>query len=151
LVGASAAGFITVPVFAPRLLGGPAIGAGLFLLLAGGPPRLPQRPLSVIVARASFLLVGAAFEELLWRSLALGFLSSTIGPIGALALTSIAFALWHHRALGRRSVVHVTTGAGFGAAFLVGGLGAAILAHAVYNVLVDVSVQAQGPRGSRSR
>jgi membrane protease YdiL (CAAX protease family) len=140
---AAACGLVTAPALGLGLLTGPAIGAGLFLVLAGGLPRLPRRPPRIVAGRAGYLLAAAVFEELIWRGLALGMLLNATGPPAALVLTSIGFALWHRRALGRRSAVHVATGAGFGVAFLVGGLVAAILAHAVYNVLVDISVQAE--------
>lgn len=128
------------------LLTGPAIGAVLFVLLAGGRPRLPERPIAVVAGRSAYLFAAAAFEELLWRGLGLGLLSQWVGPLAALALTSGAFALWHRRSCRRRSAVHVVTGLGFGGAFLAGGLVAAIVAHAFYNVLVDLSVQAERAR-----
>jgi membrane protease YdiL (CAAX protease family) len=73
-------------------------------------------------------------------------LSMVAGAPGALAASSLAFAAWHRRALGRRCGVHVVTGAAFGAAFLAGGLAAAVVAHALYNVLVDWSVEVRGAR-----
>ncbi len=143
---AAAAGLVTRPVLGPRLAGGPAIGIGLFVLLARGWPRLPARPGSVIATRAAYLIGAAAFEEVLWRGIALTLLASRLGPAAALALTSGLFALSHRRALGRGSAVHLATGGAFGMAFLSGGLLSAILAHAVYNVLVDLGVQAAAPR-----
>jgi membrane protease YdiL (CAAX protease family) len=101
-----------------------------------------------VVARVAYLLGAAGFEELLWRGLALGLSSHWVGPVAALGLTSVTFALWHRRSLGRRWAIHVATGFGFGAAFLWGGLAASILAHAVYNVLVDLSVQAESGRAT---
>jgi membrane protease YdiL (CAAX protease family) len=147
-VGAAAAGLVPPPSTGPGLLCGPAIGVGLFVLLAGGRPRVPVRPAAVLVGRATYLVAAAAFEELLWRGLALALISARAGSLAALALTSVAFALWHHRSLGRRRAVHAATGLGFGAAFLWGGLAASILAHAVYNVLVDLSVQAERARAT---
>jgi membrane protease YdiL (CAAX protease family) len=147
-VGAAAVGLVPAPSARPSLLGGPAIGAALFVLLAAGRPRAPDRPAAVLVARAAYLVAAAAFEELLWRGLALALISSRVGPLAALASTSVAFALWHRRSLGRQRAVHAATGLGFGAAFLWGGLAASILAHAVYNVLVDLSVQAQRRRAT---
>jgi membrane protease YdiL (CAAX protease family) len=134
------------PRLGPALVGGLAIGAGLFVLLAGDCPRAPKRPATIVIARAAFLVGAAGFEELLWRGLALGLSSHWVGPVAALGLTSVAFALWHRRSLGRRWAVHALTGLGFGAAFLWGGLAASIVAHAVYNVLVDLSVQAESGR-----
>jgi membrane protease YdiL (CAAX protease family) len=144
--GAAAAGLVSPPSAGPGLLGGLAIGAGLFVLLAGDRPRAPERPPAVLVARATYVVAGAAFEELLWRGLGLALLSPWVGSLAALVLTSVAFALWHRRSLGRRRVIHAVTGLAFGGAFLLGGLAAAILAHAVYNVLVDLRVQAERRR-----
>ena len=147
-IGATAAGLVQAPSAGPSLLGGPAIGAALFVLLAADRPRAPGRPATVLAARAAYLVAAAAFEELLWRGLALALISSRVGPLAALGLTSVTFALWHRRSLGRRRAVHAATGLGFGAAFLWGGLVASILAHAVYNVLVDLSVQAERRRAT---
>jgi membrane protease YdiL (CAAX protease family) len=124
-------------------LAGPAIGIALFVILARDRPHVPERPVAVVAARGAYLFAGAAFEELLWRGLGLVLLADLTGPLVALALTSGAFALWHRRSCGRQSAVHVLTGLAFGGAFFVGGLVAAILAHASYNVLVDLSVQAK--------
>jgi hypothetical protein len=137
-----------VPRPGAGLLLGPAVGAGLFVLLAGCAPRLPRRRPGVIAARSAYLAAAACFEELLWRGVALAVLAAWLGPAVALVLTSLAFALSHRRTLGLRSAVHVVTGLGFGAAFLGGGLAAAALAHALYNVLVDLSVQAVSRGGS---
>jgi membrane protease YdiL (CAAX protease family) len=145
-IAAAGAGLVAPPNVGPGLVGGLVIGAGLFVLLAGDRPHAPKRPLGIILARAAYLVGAAGFEELLWRGLALGLGSHWVGPLAALALTSVGFALWHHRSLGRRWGVHGATGFGFGAAFIFGGLAASILAHAVYNVLVDLSVQADTGR-----
>jgi membrane protease YdiL (CAAX protease family) len=135
----------------PRLAIGPLAGAAVFLILTGG--RIPLgRPIVLgraVVVRWLALGVGASLEEAVWRGLVLGGLVAAIGPLGALALSSAGFAVWH-RSLGWRCGIHLVTGAGFGIAFLAGGLAAAILAHSVYNVLVDWAVQAEraAPRGS---
>jgi membrane protease YdiL (CAAX protease family) len=146
--GAAATGLVPPPKAGPGLLGGLVIGAGLFVLLAGARPRAPDRPATVLVTRAAYLSAAAAFEELLWRGLALALISARAGSLAALVLTSLAFALWHRRSLGWRRAVHAATGLGFGAAFLWGGLAASILAHALYNVLVDLSVQAERAQGT---
>lgn len=121
---------------------GTCVGLALFIALAGT-PRLHRSQLHVALVRSVYLAVAAAFEEVLWRGLALGALLPRIGPAAALATTGAGFALWHVRSLGRRSALHVVTGCSFGAAFLYGGLAAAIPAHAVYNVFVDLAVQAE--------
>jgi membrane protease YdiL (CAAX protease family) len=145
-VAAAGAGLVAPPNVGPGLLGGLAIGAGLFVVLARNRPRAPRRRGAVVIARAAYLAGAAAFEELLWRGLALGLSSEWVGPVAALGLTTVGFALLHRRSLGRRWPVQGVTGLGFGAAFLWGGLAASILAHAVYNVLVDLSVQADTGR-----
>ena len=127
---------------------GSAIGLALFVALAGA-PRLPPAPLRVTAARAAYLAAAAAFEEVLWRGLGLGLLGPRIGVAAALAATSIAFALSHRRTPGPLRALHVLTGLGFGAAFLCAGLVAAIVGHAVYNILIDLGVQAE--RGPRTR
>ncbi len=99
-----------------------------------------------MLARIGYLAAAAAFEEVLWRGLALGALLSRFGSAVALAATSAGFALWHVRSLGRRSTIHCATGCSFGAAFLYGGLAAAIPAHGVYNILVDLGVQTERDR-----
>jgi membrane protease YdiL (CAAX protease family) len=137
---------------APRLLVGPLSGAAVFLLLAGG--RVPRaRPWLVgraLAVRWASLGVAAGLEEVVWRGLVLGGLIVATGAITGLALSSAGFAAWHWRSLGRRCGIHLVTGAGFGGAFLMGGLAAAILAHGVYNVLVDWAAHAEraAPRGS---
>lgn len=125
------------------VVSGPLCGVGLFVTLAGG--RLPRgRPRAsprALALRWTSLAAAAGLEEVLWRGLVLGGLAVAIGVPVALAVSSGGFALWHHAVLGRRAAVHVLTGLAFGADFLLGGLVAAILAHAVYNVLVDWAVQ----------
>ena len=124
---------------------GPLCGAVLFVALAGG--RLPCARIDArrraVALRWLLLGVVASLEELVWRGLALGGLRLALGPVAALVLSSAGFAVWHTPELGRRSAVHAVTGLGFGSAFLVGGIAAAALAHAVYNVLVDWAVHAE--------
>ena len=149
LWGTALAGAIAVglPAFRPAfesrmsLLVGPAVGALLFFGLAGVPPRLPLPT----APRAVWLAGSAAFEELVWRAVALAAFAAWIGPFAALLLTSAGFAAAHRASLGRRADIHVLTGAGFGAAFLCAGLAASFAAHWVYNLLVDLSLRAQEP------
>jgi ABC-2 type transport system ATP-binding protein len=85
---------------------------------------------------APAVAVGAG-EEVLWRAVVLGRLLPVVGVAAALAVSSAAFALTHYPAQGRRgAAVHLLTGAGFGLTFVfVGGIAAAIAAHAAYNLL----------------
>ena len=127
---------------------GPVCGAVLFVTLAGGRvPRVRRRARSRALA-LRWLCLGslAAFEELLWRGLILAGLAATLGSFAALVASSAGFAVWHASTLGRRSVVHLFTGFGFGGVFLFGSLLAAMLAHATYNVLVDWGVQNERAR-----
>ena len=131
-----------------RLALGPASGAAVFLLLAGGriPPGRP-RPLGrPILIRWVRLTVAAGLEEVVWRGMLLGALLLVVGPWAALAVSSATFALWHWPSLRRGCAVHVVTGAAFGGAFLLAGVLAAILAHALYNLLVDWAVHAEPSR-----
>ncbi len=127
---------------------GPVLGAALFCVLAesSGPGR--PRP-GAAALRIACLGGGAAFEELVWRGVALGALVPVAGQCAALAATTAAFAL-AHRGLGARRWVHLATGGTFGVVFLCAGLAAAILAHALYNLLVDVAVKAER-RGAEAR
>jgi membrane protease YdiL (CAAX protease family) len=81
-----------------------------------------------------------------WRGIVLGLLAVAVGPLTALAVSTAGFAAWHWRVQGRGCSVHLLTGAVFGAACLLGGLAAAILAHGVYNVLVDWAVLSERAR-----
>jgi len=131
-----------------RLAFGPVAGVFTFLLLTGGRfPLAPPRPLgAALLVRWSGLGCAAALEEVVWRGIVLGGLMLVVGPWAALAVSTPAFAAWHWPSLRAHSAVHVVTGAAFGSAFLVGGLPAAILAHALYNLLVDWALHAEGAR-----
>jgi membrane protease YdiL (CAAX protease family) len=127
---------------------GPFAGATTFLLLAGGrfPLALP-RPLGrAMVVRWLTLGATSGLEEVFWRGAVLGGLLVLVGPLPALAASSAGFAIWHWPSLRRRCAVHLVSGAAFGGAFLVGGLAAAILAHTLYNLLVDWAVHAERAR-----
>lgn len=127
------------------LASGPVCGAALFVALTGG--RWPRRGIAArpgaIALRWLGLGLMAALEELVWRGLVLAGLALAVGPVTALLLSAGGFAVWHAPALGGRCAVHVVTGVGFGIAFLLGGLPAAVLAHGTYNVLVDWAVHAE--------
>ena len=127
---------------------GPVTGAATFLLLTGGrfPLELP-RPLGrTMILRWLTLGTTAGLEEIVWRGVFLGGLMTFFGPLPALGASSAGFAIWHWPTLRARCAVHLVTGAAFGCAFLVGGLVAAMLAHALYNLLVDWAVHAERAR-----
>ena len=139
---------MTVDVWVPRIALGPIAGAGAFLLLAGGrfPLVLPRPFGRAMVVRWVALGARAGVEEVVWRGFVLGGLLMLVGPWSALAVSSAGFAVWHWSALRGLCAVHLVTGAAFGCAFLAGGLPAAMLGHAVYNVLVDWAVHAERVR-----
>ncbi len=127
---------------------GPVAGAATFLVLSGGRvPLVLPRPLGRTMA-VRWLALGAtaAIEEVVWRAVVLGGLLILVGPWPALAVSSSGFAIWHWPSLHRRCVVHLVTGVAFGGAYLDGGLLAAALAHALYNLLVDWAVHAERAR-----
>ena len=127
---------------------GPITGASTFLLLSGGhfPRTLPQPFGRAMAVRWLTLGTTAALEEVFWRGVVLGGLRLLVGPLPALAASSAGFAIWHWSSLRWRCAVHFLTGTAFGAAFLVGGLLPAVIAHAFYNLLVDWAVQAERAR-----
>ncbi len=143
----AAAAILGLPSWSPAIDGARALPAGLgagvvlFVALAGW-PRRPRGSPGATFARAGWLTAAAAFEELVWRGLALAALLPRLGTAAALAVTSAGFAL-SHRHQGRGAAVHLATGATFGAAFVCAGLAPAICAHATYNVLVDLGVRAE--------
>ena len=120
-------------------------GSALFLVLAGGriPTRIPQVAPRALALRWLWLAGRAAGEELVWRWLVFSALAVALGVVGALIVSSIGFGAWHAPLLERRAAVHVVTGAGFGGAVLLAGLSGAVVAHATYNVLVDLAVQSE--------
>ena len=123
-----------------------ALGALAFFALAGscGWPLRPPRARWPSAVRLSVHFAGrAAFEEALWRGLALGPLVAAFGSAAGLALSTAGFAASHVAAQGRLAAAHLVTGAAFGAAYLATGrLLAAVVAHATYNGLVTLSVLA---------
>lgn len=148
----AAAALVGLPAFRPLLEGagwplvGLAVGLGLFALLAGA-PRLPRRRPDEAILPIAWLAADAAYEELLWRGIALAGLAAVVGVPGALVATSVVFALSHRSRQGRRAAVHVATGAAFGAAFVCAGLVAAVAAHASYNALVYLGIRAEQEPG----
>jgi ABC-2 type transport system ATP-binding protein len=128
---------------------GVAAGFGAFLLL--GRTRIPLAVLTHgggrrAIARGILLTGRSAYEEALWRGLLLGWLASTIGRLGALAATTMLFAASHVPSQGRRAAAQLVTGAAFGIVYLAtGALLAAIVAHALYNVLVGLTLLGATP------
>jgi membrane protease YdiL (CAAX protease family) len=116
-------------------------GLAVFAVLARRclPPPLTRRPVACGVALAlPAVLLGAIEEEAVWRYAAFAALQPELGAAATLALSTAGFALVHVRALGVRALrSHLLTGVVFGGVYLATGrISAAILTHAVYNVLV---------------
>jgi membrane protease YdiL (CAAX protease family) len=146
-VSAAAASILLIPIDVPaaRVAAGPAVlvgllgGCALFTTLAQARPLVHRGWLTRRRAtRSSFFLVWAAVEEVLWRRLVLGSLALHAGWIVALAGSSAGFAL-SHRA-GRPG--QLVAGLGFGSVYLgTGQLLAAVAMHAVYNMLLDETLE----------
>lgn len=130
---------------APAVALGAVAGAGLFRVLAG--PRVPAlRPAPLAGPRGVVLAGRASVEEVAWRGFLLGALVPPLGPLAALGVTSVAFALAHGAAGGRLRLVHVLTGGVFGGLYLSSGrLASAVAAHVVYNGLVVAARRPPGP------
>jgi ABC-2 type transport system ATP-binding protein len=155
--GASAAALAFVSVDAPltrldalpALLASAAAAGVLFALLARQAPwrgRPPLRRAGSLGAKAAYTTITSAGEEVLWRWLVLGGLSPLVGLAPAFFAATVGFALTHGTR--RRDVVavHLATGAVFGCVYVVTGrIEAAILAHALYNCLVVVAIEAAAP------
>ena len=140
---AAAGSVLLIPVSIPShdvslvtaALVGCAGGIVLFTVLARASPGVHRGTWSRRdTTRASFLVLWATVEELLWRRLALGGLAPHAGWLVALVVSSGAFAAVHR--WGRAS--QLVTGIGFGTVYLATGrLLASIAMHAVYNLLLD--------------
>jgi uncharacterized protein len=139
---------MTIEVAPSQLALGAVTGAVTFLLLTGGrfPCALPRPLGGALVVRWFGLGAAAGLEEVAWRGLVLGGLMAVLEPWAALAASSAMFAIWHWSSLRARSAVHLVTGAAFGGVFLAGGLVAAMLGHALYNLLVDWAVHVERAR-----
>ena len=89
-----------------------------------------------LLAVVGVLLAVAAAEEAVWRWAVLDGLDAVAGPIVAVSLSTLGFAVAHGRT--RRVIgTHAVTGGAFGLAYIsTGRLSAAIGAHASYNLAV---------------
>jgi membrane protease YdiL (CAAX protease family) len=128
---------LTPPVPAVRVgpvaavASGALTGLGLYLAVSRRRPYVPP-PVPAALAACAILVVAAASEEVVWRRIVLGELLA-VGPLAALAGSSLGFALVHRA----RQAVHLGTGAAFGGLYLAtGALAASIVAHWSYNVLL---------------
>jgi hypothetical protein len=145
---------LDVPGPQPRVGGAAAAGlalaaaAALFAALARlrVRPLVPPRVHRPAAARLGLHFTArAAYEEALWRGLVLGPASGALGAAPGLAVSTLGFAASHVGTQGCRAAVHLLTGATFGSLYLATGhLLAAVLAHAVYDVLVTAAAIADG-------
>lgn len=126
---------------------------GLFVFLSGDSRlarRIPPGRRLELAHRSGLLAAWAALEELLWRGLVLGGVSETIGVPAAFVLSVGGFALAHLPHQGRKgAAVHLVTGTAFATVYVATrSLAAAIVCHALYNILVAVAVE--GGRASET-
>ena len=134
---------------------GGAIGLVLFLVVQ----RTWKPPLHVSRNRGAFLAVSglvlllrSASEEIFWRWFVLGGLAVLLGVWMAAAISALGFAISHvePRAIGQ----HLFTGSALASAYaLTGSLVAVVAAHATYNFLVALSIEAtrQATRSGKAR
>ena len=126
-----------------------ALAVCLFVALSGDVRivrRIPPPCRRGLVVKSGWLAGRAAAEEMMWRWLVLGQLRLALGMPAAFALSVGGFALAHRASQGSRGmVVHLVTGSAFSALYVAtGSLVAPVVAHAVYNILVAVAVEAEG-------
>ena len=138
---------------APVALGWPALplgaiaGAGMFAALSQQTidlASLRRERAPAILARSLYLTGQSSYEEVIWRGLLFTWLVSVLGVGPAFALSTAGFALAHFKSQGWSGAVHLATGTAFaGVFYLSGSLLAAIVAHAAYNVLIGLAIEAQ--------
>lgn len=136
-----ALGILSVPVYilVARKLGGQAHNAEALAVIAAA--SLPQR---------LFLLATAAIaEELIFRAVAIGGLMAAGVPhLAAVAIPLAVFVVLHRSSWGAVHLLFVTVaGALMTAAFLLGGLWAAIIAHLVVDAPMYLAGKAMARRG----
>lgn len=128
-----------------------SVGAAclLFVLLSGQvrPWRRPaRRRVAALTVQGAYLTMTSAAEEVFWRWLVLGGLAPVIGLVPAFLASTVGFALAHGIRQADVVAVHLATGAAFGTVYVVTGhVEAAILTHAVYNLLVLVAIESGAP------
>lgn len=123
----------------PAVLLGAVVGVAVALAMRAVPSRgavCAACGSPTLLAVGGILVAVAAAEEAVWRWAVLDGLAVLAGPLVAVSLSTLGFAVAH--GLGRRVVgIHTVTGGAFGLAYVATGcLGAAIGAHASYNLAV---------------
>jgi membrane protease YdiL (CAAX protease family) len=129
------------PILAPGLgiLAGVGMGVALFAGLTGEVVRpwpATTSSLGSFAVRAGYLGGVAASEEVIWRGLVLALLANPLGWLAALACSSVGFLLVHGPRNRGEASIWGLIGIVFGAAFLLGGLPCAIVAHSAYNLSI---------------
>ena len=142
LLGGGRAPILPLPFSLPAAL---ATATILYAALAHRRPTLAialERRVA-FAAKAVYLALHSAAEEVLWRWFVLGAIAARDGWLAALLLSTLAFAASHARGQGWQGLrVHALTGLAFGAIFLVTGrIAASIVAHIAYNVLVAAEAE----------
>jgi hypothetical protein len=165
LFGAAAALLVCAPAaarVAPRggLPSGAAIGllGGVLAFLVLARPCYPRkqcRPLPLarrhvartVLLAAPSVAATALVEEVLWRYGAFGALRGLTGTALAAAAGTVAFAAAHAPHGSRAVRAGLVTGCAFMTVYIATGrLAAAVLAHALYNLLVVASSSADRPQ-----
>ena len=120
---------------------GAGLGCGVVLYMAVTRcrPLLPARrgSAAVGIGTQTFLALLAANEEIVWRRVVLGELLGA-GPVAAVLVSSVGFALVHRSRRG----LQLCTGVVFGALYIATGvLAACVIAHWAYNALVGARIR----------
>lgn len=125
------------------LLSGVFIGAILHVLIYRPPPLKGAFPYSLWVWLA-YSMATAGLEEWVWRGPLMPHLVDALGnPLHGLLAQSVLFGLFHIGQGGCWVLRHSLTGMAFGAlTLLTGNLACSLVAHAVYNFLIFLKLQA---------
>jgi membrane protease YdiL (CAAX protease family) len=134
------------------LLLGTAAGAALFSCLAGEmirAYRIPPARIPLVAFKGSYLAIVSISEEVIWRGWVLGLILAA-GWVPALLVSAAGFAILHLPGDRIQALTWLGLGLTFGAAYLLGGLLAAIAAHATYNLLILAATESSRARGGSS-
>lgn len=122
-----------------------SIVVSLTIQVTGGPLTDPDSHPIVLTARSSWLLglimvaIVPIWEEIIFRDILQKNLTKRWPAMAAISVSSLIFGLFHLANSGTYvgAIVPPTfAGAGFGVAYYYRGLGAAIIAHSGYNILI---------------
>jgi ABC-2 type transport system ATP-binding protein len=154
-VGAAAVAFVAVEPPLTRLHPLPSLLASVgaaclvFALLSRQIRVLrcpPRGRVAALTVKGAYLTITSAAEEIFWRWLVLGGLTSLVGLVPAFLSSTIGFALAHGVRRADVVAVHLATGAAFGTVYVATGhVEAAILTHVFYNWLVVAAIESGAP------